>query len=1114
MTVAENLLECIHGTPSIIRLRDWLAKERRVHLKGAVGSLKSLVLADVFARFSTQMLVISVDPSITEGIKADLERLLGEDQIAFFPGSVLSGGRTSLSSHVITGPRLHALESLSQGKEKIIVADGTAFLKRLPRMNQFSAQKLSLSVGDEVDFEKIIARLIRLGFVREARAEQAGEMAVRGGIVDIFPHSYEAPIRVEFWGDLVESLRRFDPDTQRSTETIARIDLYPQDLDVLESDCDDGARYSNLLDYLKEDALLFLDEPELIRKKVDPDPNREMREVFAEDDELVQSEKEALWSELEQQMRRFRQVRLISLGEKHPNLLDLNASGQDPFKGNMTLLKQNLQKLCTQKLNGYAKAPQIFFLSDSSYQVERFKEIFIDEDFNFPTLKVAALGLHQGFIFPEANLVIYTDHQFYGRAQRLRLPKRATPGLTPKQLKHLNQGDFVAHVDYGIGIFRGLEKITVGGHERECLHLEYREGDKVYVKVERMDRVYKYSSKDGAQPTLSKLGSPGWQRLKNKTKKRIKDIAEELIEIYAKRRLQQGYAFEGDNLWQRELEASFPYEDTPDQIKATLEVKKDMESEKPMDRLVCGDVGFGKTEIAVRAAFKAVLSGKQVAMLVPTTLLAYQHYHTFKERLENFPIRVEMLSRFRTSKEQKQIIEKLHNGQLDIVIGTHRLLSKDVTFKDLGLLMVDEEQHFGVRHKEQLKKYRASVDVLTLTATPIPRTLQFALMGARDITDIQTPPKNRLPIVTEVLPFNKHYIREAILRELDRDGQVFFVHNRVHSIDRVAKMLSHLIPEANVAVAHGQMHERELEKVMIDFTDKKFEILVSTMIIESGLDMPNVNTIIINRADKLGLAQLYQLRGRVGRSHQRAFAYLLIPSLDILTDDALKRLRAIEEFSEIGFGARLAMRDLEIRGAGNLLGAEQSGFIDALGFDLYNKVLDEAVKELKQGKSPSEPATQEVETQLEMDCDAYLPGNYVEDSSERVDIYRRLTEVASTEELEEIRLELQDRFGRLPQPVANLLDYLEIRMRGKRLGIKKITIAESEMLAEFSAHLLPSQGEHFKKWLGSMLENADRPFEFIQNEGLGIRLQTESSDNKLFAIKNFLESLTEPANQS
>lgn len=1104
MKVSERLLKKVSESASVRQLSELFLNKRLVNVKGAAGSLKSVLLAHLFEKVSSQVVYLTSDSIEAEGIKDDVELFVGAGQVAFFPASDMYGFGLDLANDTVKGERLSALQLLCEGQPQIVVAHSSALLHKLPAHSKFQKEKISISVGMSLDFDANIPALINLGFVREPRVERRGEMSVRGGIVDLFPFSSEFPYRIEFLGDEVESIRRFDPSTQRSLKEVKQLLVYPQELASEDSTGTEG----NLLDYLSDDAIVILDEPEIIRKKLDPLSGSDDSDLA---DDSSKNTENGFLNEIFERLARFTQLHFVSLGEKYENLVNLGSRSQESFKGNLKLLKKSLEKSNKDQLREYQTPPEIFFLCENEGHAERLGEIFTDEGIKFPNLSVAPFGLHKGFTFPDANLVVYSEHEFYGRSRRLRLPKKTFQGLTPRKLKQLNVGDYVVHVDYGIGVFRGLKKVVVAGHERECLHLEYKEKDKVYVRVERMDRVKKYAPKEGAQPKLNKLGSLDWQRLKERTKKKIKDIAKELIEIYAKRKAQEGFAFSEDTIWQRELEASFPYEDTPDQITATIDVKKDMESSKPMDRLVCGDVGFGKTEIAVRAAFKTVLNNKQVAMLVPTTILAYQHYNTFRERLENFPVNVEMLSRFRSKAEQKQILEKLKSGEIDIVIGTHRLVSKDVEFKDLGLLIIDEEQRFGVQHKERLKKFRATIDVLTLTATPIPRTLQFALMGARDMTNINTAPRNRLPIITEILSFNKEYIREVILRELDRGGQVFFVHNRVLSIDRVAKMVSDLVPEAHVAVAHGQMRENELEKIMVDFVQYKYDILVSTMIIESGLDMPNVNTIIVNRADKLGLAQLYQLRGRVGRSHQRAYAYLLIPSVDSLTPEALKRLRALEEFTELGSGSQLAMRDLEIRGAGTLLGAEQSGFIDSLGFDLYNKVLDEAVKELKNENLPDEAAVQpEIETRVDMDCDAFLPDDYVESGTERVEIYQRLTESVTVEEFDDIRLELQDRFGKLPEPVDNLLNFLSIRIFGKQLGLKSISIRDSEMNAEFAPEMLNFDGEPFKKWLGSMLENATQPFEFYQNNGFGIRLNLDNiNGQKMLIIKEFVGSLIE-----
>lgn len=1095
MNISVKLVERFQHAPKIIKLGERLNAHRTIHIKDAAGGLKSLLLVHFYKTLSTQIIFLGYDLEAIETIKEDVELFLGKEAVAYFPAP----GRQRSSSYHFSdlfskGQRLSSLEALAQSQSKVIVAHGSSLTARLPAPAYFLKSKINIAVNREIEFDNLTARLVELGFTREPRVENPGEMSVRGGIVDVYPHPSEYPFRIEFWGNTVSSLRKFDPVTQRSLEKINEVVVYPQETESSEGEPSGGA---TLLDYLSDSAVIVLDEPDLIRKQIEDVFLKEERANF--EDDLVKAAWENLYSKLEH----FRQARLVSIGHGLPELVDLDGRTPESFQGNFKLFKEYLERLNRESRR---EPPAIYFLCETHHQAHRMEDIFSEEGIAAPNLTVASFGLHNGFIFPDANLVVVTDHQFYGRTKRLRLPHKSRHGLTPKQFKDLKVGDYVVHVDHGIGVYCGLKKITVRGHERECLHLQYRDGDNLYVRFERMDRVSKYSARDGMKPPLSKLGSPEWQRLKTRTKKRIKDIANELIELYAQRKAQPGFAHSEDALWQRELEASFPYEDTPDQLKASLEVKRDMESARPMDRLVCGDVGFGKTEIAVRAAFKAVMSGKQVAMLVPTTLLAYQHFNTFRERMARFPVKIEMLSRFRSAAEQKKIVQKLKSGELDIVIGTHRLLSMDVAFKDLGLLIVDEEQRFGVRQKEKLKRYKASVDVLTLTATPIPRTLHLSLMGARDITNINTPPRNRLPIQTELITLDKAYIREVILRELERGGQVFFVHNRVRTIDRMARMLSELVPEARVVVAHGQMDEDELEQVMVDFMEKKFQILVSTMIIESGLDIPNVNTIIVNRADTFGLAQLYQLRGRVGRSHQRAYAYLIVPPIPSLTEEAIKRLRAIEEFSEIGSGSLLAMRDLEIRGAGNLLGAEQSGFIDSLGFDLYNKILDEAVKELKNKK----PAAEELETQVDIDVDAYIPESYMQSAADRVDLYRRLTDCQTLEQVQDLRAEIEDRFGRVPVEIANMLNFFSLRLLGKQLGLSSLRVEEMQMTAEFSPTHVDFTGEPFKLWLRSMVVNASKPFEFIQNETLGIRLKLEpDSQNKLDAVVDFLSSLSQ-----
>ncbi|MFQ5601793.1 MAG: transcription-repair coupling factor [bacterium] len=1108
MNAADKIFDLFQNAPPVKRINELLLKKQSVGVKGAYGTQKALLLINFYKKLSSQIAFICCNAHEAEMVKEEVGALLGSTAVSYFTTGVNQRFGFEYSSYLAKSECLYALEQLAEGKPHIVLIQSKSLLQELPSRSSYVQQKITINEKDQIDFQDLVKKLNDFGYLREYRVEQAGEMSVRGGIVDVFPYSADHPIRIEFWGDQVESLRKFDPLSQRSLDKVKHINLYPQEFSSVDSKSKALSQKkvkTNVLDFLKPDALLVLDEPDLIRREFVDVASTEIE--LDEIDSRATNTEDDRWKTIESRISHFQQVKLFSIGAGDYKVVDLKSRPLDNFNGNLKLLDTYLKKINQESSASGNNLPIIYFLCENLNHANRMEEIFEEEGIMTPNLKVASLGLHNGFVFNAANLVVITYHQFYGRLKRLRLPRKSHKGLSRRQLKFLNLDDYVVHVDFGIGRFKGLKKIKIRGHERECLHLEYRDGDNLYVNLDKMDRVHKYSSKEGMQVKLNKLGTADWQRLKNRTKKKIKDIAQELIEIYARRKSQGGLAFSQDTLWQKELEASFPFEDTPDQIKACIDVKKDMESSKPMDRLVCGDVGFGKTEVAVRAAFKAVTNGKQVGMLVPTTILAYQHFNTFKNRLEKYPIVIEMLSRFRTKSEQKKILENIKNGKVDILIGTHRILSKDVFFKELGLLIIDEEQRFGVRQKERLKQLKATVDVLTLTATPIPRTLYLSLMGARDISNINTPPRNRLPIVTEIMPFNKAYIREVILNELERGGQVFFVHNRIQTIDRIASMLSGLIPEADIVVAHGQMHEKELEQVMIEFMDRKYHILVSTMIIENGLDMPNVNTIIVNRADKLGLAQLYQLRGRVGRSHHRAFAYLLIPPIETLTDEAMKRLRAIEEFSEIGSGSQLAMRDLEIRGAGNLLGAEQSGFIDALGFDLYNKILDEAVKELKSESAGESYESRELKTRVEIDSDAFIPDDYIESSADRVDVYRRLTESTGLEEIEKMASELNDRFGRPPVAVTNLLNFVKLRILGSKLGIQQIQIDQNQMVAKFSPKLSEQSGEPFKNWLGSMVVNACYPFEFVQSDGLAIRVvYAEFNKDPLLLSCEFLQS--------
>ncbi|HVP35644.1 MAG TPA: transcription-repair coupling factor, partial [Terriglobales bacterium] len=735
----------------------------------------------------------------------------------------------------------------------------------------------------------------------------------------------------------------------------------------------------------------------------------------------------------------------------------------------------------------------VYITCENSGQRDRLEEL-LEKDARKVTFLL--LNLSSGFVFPELRLTLLPEHQLFRRYFRRRRKRKFQEGMPISAYTSLSAGDFVVHIDFGIGRYAGLETLSIDEKKRDCLLLIYKDGDKLYVPVEEFNRIQKYIGKDG-EPTLSKLGSPSWEKTKEKTKEVLKEMAEELIQLYAERKAKPGYAFTSDTTWQKELESSFIYEETPDQIEAIEAIKKDMEKPVPMDRLVCGDVGYGKTEVALRAAFKCVMDGKQVAVLVPTTILAQQHHTTFTERLKDYPVKVEVLSRFKSPKEQKQIIESAEKGKVDILIGTHRLLQKDIQLKDLGLLIIDEEQRFGVAHKEKLKRFKKSVDVLTLTATPIPRTLQLSLLGARDMSIINTPPKDRLPIQTSISRFDKELISEAILREADRGGQVYFVHNRIESINSIYNLLRKLLPELRITVAHGQMEEKVLEKIMLQFLEGKYDCLLCTNIIESGLDLPNVNTILINRADRFGLAELYQLKGRVGRSNRKAYAYLLVPDFGDLAPEARKRLSAIQQYTQLGSGFYLALRDLEIRGAGNILGPQQHGFIEEIGFDLYCRLLEEAVKEIK-----GEEVKKVNQTKLEIDLDLFIPPQYIEDSQQRMEIYKKLSDIKKKEELADLKAELLDRFGPLPEEAQNLLEISEVKLLCQAKEVFRLSLRGGRLRIEFDPDKKVGK-EEIRKYR----EGLAYPLEFSAEEYLRMELILESDENRMQQIKKVLQKL-------
>jgi transcription-repair coupling factor (superfamily II helicase) len=1064
-----------------------------LNVKGVRGSVLAFLATRIFENQQCQILLIASDEDRAEKLRDDCAVLAGEQSVRYFGAlPAYSAQLLDVSSSIA---QVETLKALASAKQIIVVASPDSIIEKVSSPEKFNKNIIDVKLNQDHKFQKLIEQLEQIGFERKNFVESYGDFAVRGGIVDVFPYVGDNPIRFEFWGDTVESIREFDVVSQRSIQELKSASIVPS----LATNIDGNASIydSSLFDYLSKDAIVIFDGPEIIKREID-EQSTEATSSFFNYTDIVNAST---------QFRNIINSNFVSEQIHISHLashiqLDFDSVSQPSFNGSINLFVDNIAKLTEE---GY----EIFIASDTNEEMKRLKEL-IDEEISNPEkaenrkLKnwennkshishlashvhpiFLAETIHSGFIFQPSKIAVFTEHEIFNRLkQRGTTKRRRFKGFSKKEFQQLKRGDYVVHVDHGIGEFAGLTKINIGGVEHEAIRILFLEKDTLYVNLNFIDRVQKYSSQEGHIPKLTRLGSPDWERMKSKAKRRIKDIARDLISLYAKRKNENGISFSPDSHWQKELEASFMYEDTIDQTTATLDVKRDMESSSPMDRLICGDVGFGKTEVAVRAAFKAVMDGKQVAILVPTTILAVQHYNTFLDRLNRYTTKIESLTRFKSKKDQNRIIEEMKKGSIDIVIGTHRLLSKDIGFKDLGLLIIDEEHRFGVSAKEKLRQIKANVDTLTLTATPIPRTLHFSLIGARDLSLINTPPRNRLPIITEIITASDgrqmqwHIVRDAIRKELHRGGQVYFVHDRVQNIDVIADQVKSYVSEARVHVAHGQMTGHQLEKTMLDFLEKKYDILIATKIIESGLDIPNVNTIIINRADRFGLAELYQLRGRVGRTNIQAYAYLLVPPVSILPKHTLRRLTAIEEFTELGSGFNLAMRDLEIRGAGNLLGAEQSGFIMDMGFEMYERIVRESVEELKQEEfsdvfKKEEPTSHiphivSVESIVDADIDALIPDFYIESDTERLDIYRRLYRVTDTHEIDSMRVELKDRFGEYPEEVENLFQLIEVRMLASRAGFPKVSLNGQRL-----AITLPDESN--KLFYGEMSED-DSPF--------------------------------------
>ena len=1030
------------------------------------ASSKAFVVEETFRQIGGQHLIVCADKEDAAYFYNDLESLLGErgmdyskKQVLFYPTSYKRPYEPEKPDNTYILSRIEVLQRVSTSERKtLIVSYPEALSEKVFTRKLLAKNTFKIKVGDKINLDFLTDLLYDYEFENVDFVVEPGQFAIRGGLVDVFSFANDYPYRIEFFGDEVDSIRSFNIADQLSIEQLKQIVLLPnmQERAFIED-------REAILQYLPDTTTVWLTDMAFFATQVDKEYDRavEAFEKMQEQDEEVKALKPGqLFSKSDELLSNLIKHPTVEFGVSSKlsiincqlSIVNFHTKPQPIFSKNFNLL---IDDIAEHKEEGY----RVVVFSESSKQLSRIQAILNDINHNEEShrdFETETIAIHGGFIDEDLKVCCYTDHQIFERYHRFHLRDNFSTkqAITLKDLYELKPGDYVTHIDHGIGRFDGLETIDNNGKQQEAIRLIYNNGDLLYVSIHSLHRIAKYSSKDGTEPKLSTLGSGAWNRLKNKTKSKVKDIARELIKLYAERKRTPGFKFSPDNYLQNELEASFIYEDTPDQLKATNDVKRDMESENPMDRLVCGDVGFGKTEVAMRAAFKACCDSKQVAVLVPTTVLALQHYHTFTERFDGFPVTIEYLNRFKTAKQQNEILKRLEKGEIDIIIGTHRLTGKDVKFKDLGLLVIDEEQKFGVAVKEKLKEMKANVDTLTLTATPIPRTLQFSMMGARDLSVITTPPPNRYPVQTELRGFDGELIRDAIQFELARNGQVFFIHNRIQNIMDVHDFILKYVPGVRIAVAHGQMEGSKLEDIMLGFINGDYDVLLCTTIVESGLDIPNANTIIINDAHRYGLSDLHQLRGRVGRSNKKAFCYLLTPPLNTLTQEAQKRLRALEEFSDLGEGINIAMRDLDIRGAGNILGAEQSGFINDIGFETYHKILDEAILELKETEfqdifEKEEEKSYVADCTIETDMEVRFPADYINSTQERVSLYSELDRTKTEESLMKFTDHLIDRFGPIPKQVNDLLNTVRLRWIAKDLGFEKILLRHHNMTAYF-----------------------------------------------------------------
>ena len=1105
---SSSLYTTYEHSGKVKQIAESLSSEQiKVHCKGLMNSATSIIIQSVFKKSEKPFLLLFNDKEEAAYYLNDLEQMLGQNDVLFYPSSYRRPYQIEQTDNANVLLRSEVLNRInSRKKPAIIVSYPEALFEKVVARKELDKNTLKISVGEQISIDFINEVLFEYEFKRVDFITEPGEFSVRGGIVDVFSFSNELPYRIEFFGNEVDSIRTFDVESQLSVDKQTKITIIPNLENKFTEASNIGMTRVSFLEYINDKTVLWIENTEVLIDQLDKlfEKANETFDKLSKD--IKHASPEYLFLNSQTFLKQALNFSVVELANsaffKATKSFEFHIQPQPSFNKQFDLLLNNLSD------NHFNGITNFLFCSNDS-QAKRFHDIFesIDEE-NHESIRkhyhTVVQPLYKGFIDEEHQIACYTDHQIFERYHRFNIKNSYSKkqNITLKELNSLTVGDYVTHIDHGIGKFGGLQKIQVENKTQEAIKLVYADNDIVYVSIHSLHKISKYNGKDGAPPKIYKLGSNAWKILKQKTKARVKHIAFNLIQLYAKRRLEKGFAFAPDSYLQKELESSFIYEDTPDQITATADVKADMEKDRPMDRLVCGDVGFGKTEVAIRAAFKAVDNSKQVAILVPTTILAYQHYRTFTERLKDMPVTIGYLNRFRTSKQKKDTLEDLASGKLDIIIGTHQLVNKNVQFKNLGLLIVDEEQKFGVNVKDKLKTIAANVDTLTLTATPIPRTLQFSLMAARDLSVITTPPPNRYPIETQVVGFNEELIRDAVSYEIQRNGQVFFINNRIENIKEIAGMIQRLVPDARVGIGHGQMEGNKLEEIMLSFMNGDFDVLVATTIIESGLDVPNANTIFINNANNFGLSDLHQMRGRVGRSNKKAFCFFICPPYSAMTEDARKRIQALEQFNELGSGFNIAMKDLEIRGAGDLLGGEQSGFISDIGFETYQKIMNEAIEELKETdfkdlyEEENNKETKQFVKELQIDTDFELlfPDDYINNVNERLSLYNDLGNCQNEAELLAFEQKLIDRFGPLPKEAKALLNSIRIKWIAIKIGVEKLIMKQGKMVGYFVSD---QQSQYYNsKVFTNMVQ-------LVQKNGNICRLKEKETKNGLRLLLTF-----------